>query len=865
MKKIVKKKNNMKIRIIIILVLVITLGVFVYSQNKQEINVKLANLVGNVQNYSDTTEIENGELIIPTSITEIADEQYSDLTSTEEYSYKPTKSGVLKLTFEEPSSVKKIGEKAFAGNYIEEVEIPDSVEEIGNRAFAYNPLKKLKLGNSLKKIGGYAFATTYIKEVDIPDSVEVIEGGAFDNTTGRATVSEDSTLIKSIKLSNSLKSLEVAAFYGHACNEIIVPASVQKIASHSLTRHKCMEGTSYKVIVLNKDVKYLKGSTLNDDTFLNEKSETAKSDLTLYGYKGSTTETYAEEHGFKFVELDDLEEITIDDKGMVTINTTKSSIEIPETVKLNNVSIPVVGIAKVNNILGQDITSISGPSSLVIIKDGACASLGLTDSSFYVSLNEIGNNAFAGNKFSIVAFGVGVKKIGDKSYYNNDLTSITIYNPNMEIGEDAFGRDDGNYENLTIYGYRNSTAEQYANSHGIKFEPSLGDIPEEDETANYTIKYISTKNNEELNSETKSGKVKDSVTVIPIVIEGYEYNEQKSQTTGTILKDGSLILCLYYDVKEDENKDKTASYTVKYISTGNNEELDSKTKSGKVKDSITELPVEINGYEYNEEATGTNNVGVIKEDGSLVLKLYYSKKEAKKAKYKIDYYTIFEGKETLFDSEVKEGKVGDTVSFSEQGTQQIREIEGYELDSNKSTFYGEITEDGKLVLKFYYNKKKAKYIIKHICLTGKGEIEYKVEEKQGEIDSKVIIKEISIPRYKYNSEKSTSSGKIKADGSLELKIYYDIIKASKFEFGKDNYQFTNNEFHGHNIGKYYNMLSNTSKDFYNEHNTTYEGGANCAGFALTTLLKKYGCLSPKFWNQNANNVNELYIDSRCNR
>ncbi len=84
-------------------------------------------------------------------------------------------------SFSLPSTLKTIGENAFALNYMENVTIPDSVTTIDSYAF-YNcwQMKTLTLSNSLTTIGQCAFETcTSLEEVTIPASVTSIKGIAF--------------------------------------------------------------------------------------------------------------------------------------------------------------------------------------------------------------------------------------------------------------------------------------------------------------------------------------------------------------------------------------------------------------------------------------------------------------------------------------------------------------------------------------------------------------------------------------------------------------------------------------------------------------------------------------------------------------
>jgi len=114
-----------------------------------------------------------------------------------------------------PSTLKRIGENAFAGCPLSEVNIPEAVESIGAGAFrACANLKKVSLSSAgsltvigseaffqcgqlvkfplsrgLKEIGENAFAETGLTTVTVPESVTTIGAGAFMNCEALTKVS----------------------------------------------------------------------------------------------------------------------------------------------------------------------------------------------------------------------------------------------------------------------------------------------------------------------------------------------------------------------------------------------------------------------------------------------------------------------------------------------------------------------------------------------------------------------------------------------------------------------------------------------------------------------------------------------------
>ena len=104
--------------------------------------------------------------VIPEGVEEISASAYEKLSSLCEV--------VL------PSTLKKIGEKAFAGTNLTSVELPKSLEVIGTQAFSFcRSLSALDINEGLRVIGAQAFEGCPIEDVYIPASVESIGNDSF--------------------------------------------------------------------------------------------------------------------------------------------------------------------------------------------------------------------------------------------------------------------------------------------------------------------------------------------------------------------------------------------------------------------------------------------------------------------------------------------------------------------------------------------------------------------------------------------------------------------------------------------------------------------------------------------------------------
>ena len=152
--------------------------------------------------------------------------------------------GLLSITI--PSSVTEIEDGAFHSTfYLERVNLNEGLESIGNRSFENsNSIKELKFPSTLKSIGEKSF---------------------YDN----------SSLVK-LELNDGLETIGENAFLGcRSLKSVTIPASVTSIGEKAF------------------------------GYYTTEKNEYKKYDgFTIYGYRGTAAETYANENGFTFIPLD---------------------------------------------------------------------------------------------------------------------------------------------------------------------------------------------------------------------------------------------------------------------------------------------------------------------------------------------------------------------------------------------------------------------------------------------------------------------------------------------------------------------------------------------------------------------------------
>ncbi len=142
-----------------------------------------------------------------------------------------------------PSTVKTVGEYAFAGLKGTQIKLPDGIEKVGAKAFQQTNLSSISLPSTVKELGSGIFAESHnlsnvtlpegitsipastflscenLNKIHIPDSVKTIEAHAFDGIG-----------IEEVNMPTSLVSIEEYAFYNHQLKSITLPSTTKSVA-----------------------------------------------------------------------------------------------------------------------------------------------------------------------------------------------------------------------------------------------------------------------------------------------------------------------------------------------------------------------------------------------------------------------------------------------------------------------------------------------------------------------------------------------------------------------------------------------------------------------------------------------------------
>ena len=481
-------------------------------------------------------------ITIPNSVTRIDSRAFSDCTS------------LTSITI--PDSVTRIGEFTFSGcESLKSITIPDSVTRIGEFTFSgCESLKSITIPDGIEWICQHTFARcTSLTSVIIPDSVTSIDTSAFS----------DCTSLKSITIPDSVTSIDSSAFKDcRSLTSIKIPDSVTSIESS--TFENCRSLTSIKI---PDSVTSIESSTFEFCTSLTSiaipNSVTSIESSAFYCCTSLTSitipDSVASIGDYTFASCTSLTSITIPDSvtriGEFTFSGCESlkSITIPDSVtsigegafrdctNLTSITIPD-SVASIGEGAFRDctnLTSISIPDIVASIGESTfenCTSL--TSITIPNSVTSIGDYTFNNCKsLTIITIPDSVTSIGDYTFRNcTSLTSITIPDSVTSIGECAFMY----CENLTIYGYKNTAAEEYALNNGFEFINLAEERTLTDKASSISVSGV-VNSNADLNVSKLENTYEKSVAT-------YDITLQKDGIA--IQPDGAITIKIPSDVKD---------------------------------------------------------------------------------------------------------------------------------------------------------------------------------------------------------------------------------------------------------------------------------------------------------------------------
>ncbi len=465
---------------------VTSIGGYAFSSCTRLTSVIIGNSVTSIGDYAFTYCTSLSSITIPDSVTSIGDYAFSSCES------------LTSITI--PKGVTSIGDAAFFScESLTSITIPNSVTSIGDYAFSYcTSLTSITIPEGVTSIGEYAFyGCSSLTSITIPDSVTSIADYAFcrcirlANVTigiesklvniGFETFSSCSSLV-SITIPVNVTSIDWYAFYNCRSLENITIDTNNKFYSsdsgilydkNRTTVICCPAGTKMSSFTIPSGVTSVVGyafyncSNITNITIpasvtsigtralgyyydnINNEYKLIDS-FTIYGKAGSIAETYANENGITFVELNSTENVasgecgdnliwTLDSEGTLTISGTGFmaddwiySSKVPwysnrDSIKEVVIDSGVTSIGYRAFSYCTSLTNITIPDSVTNINSNAfsyCTSL--TSINIPSSVTSIGSYAFNGcTSLTSINIPSSVTSIG--SYAFNGCTSLTSF------------------------------------------------------------------------------------------------------------------------------------------------------------------------------------------------------------------------------------------------------------------------------------------------------------------------------------------------------------------------------------------------------------------------------------------------------
>lgn len=258
-----------------------------YDTNTKQLTISGS---GDIKNYSVITIFDRvpwydyrnecTSLVIGEGVTGIGDRAF--------YQMSALKSASL------PSTLTVISDYAFAEcTNLSEINLPPNLTTIRAYAFNKSGITQVVFPDSLTSIGrtrignietGFTFA-------DCPN-LESVKFGSGLTDTGLATFRNSG--VKHVDFGNTVTTIGEWSFYGTFISSVELPENIASIGMRAFSEIP----TLYEVYIYNSECSF--EGLIGDDPFAG-----SQQDLTFHGHSQSTTQTYAEEHSYKFVSVDE--------------------------------------------------------------------------------------------------------------------------------------------------------------------------------------------------------------------------------------------------------------------------------------------------------------------------------------------------------------------------------------------------------------------------------------------------------------------------------------------------------------------------------------------------------------------------------
>ncbi len=400
---------------------------------------------------------------IPASVTSVGNGAFLDCTKLEKFTVAAendtycAKNGILysrdmtelvcfprgrtDTSFAVPVGVTKIGGEALSRTSIVNLKLPSTLREIGDYAFAEMPLKTIDLPQKLTTIGADVFCKcTALTEIDIPDSVTSIGNEAFNECSA----------LERVHLPASLRELGNFAF--SACvrlSAIALPASLETLG----------------------DAAFMGCTSLCDLSVAKKNSWFVVSDGVLYSHNKNTLLCYPS--GLTATSFTVPKTVTTVAPYAFAVNHTLTDVTLSETMtelgdrafeyvtEMKEITLP-----KSVGTLGAGVFAFCSSLQKINVEKGNAAFQWKDDT----LLSTDGYKLYfysPANTAEEVVVPLSVAQLMDCAFAGNPyLKRVTLLNASSSINSDVF---DGCRDDFVLSGYEQSTARSYAFTNGLNF------------------------------------------------------------------------------------------------------------------------------------------------------------------------------------------------------------------------------------------------------------------------------------------------------------------------------------------------------------------------------------------------------------